>query len=115
VRAAPAQVAVQGGPDLLIGWIGVAPEQAGRRDDHAGQAVAALGTLSRDERPRDRMRLVRASQPFDRDDFLALHGPQRRVARVGGQAVHQHQARPAQAKPAAEPGPFQAEVIPQDV
>ena len=39
MRAAPAQVAVQGGPDLFIGGIGIAPEQA----DRLREALTAAG------------------------------------------------------------------------
>ena len=47
-------------------------EQCLRPDDHAGNAVAALGGLLVDERLLDRVQMLGVAEPFDGDDGTAL-------------------------------------------
>src|SRR5687768_17056009 len=49
MRAAAAQIAVELGANLLLGWLLVALEQCNRSHDHAAGAVTALRHLLLDE------------------------------------------------------------------
>src|SRR6266536_3178359 len=60
IAGAPAQVALQGGPDLCLRGRGVLRQQRDRRHDHARGAESALQPVLSPERTLNRMHLVRA-------------------------------------------------------
>ena len=115
VRAAPAQVAVQRGAYLALARIIVGGQQRSGADHHAGDAVTALCGLPVDDRPRDGMRPLGCAQSLYRRYVPVRNRPHRRVARIGGLAVDQHEARAAQAETTTETGALQPEMIPQHV
>ena len=114
MRPAAAQIAVQSLPHLLLSRGGTVAQQADRGHHHAGGAVAALGGLLIDERLLDRMEPAAARHPLHGDD-RAVHGRHRQVAGRAGATPDEHEARPAQPRPAAEPRPGQAQVMAEHV
>jgi hypothetical protein len=115
VRPAAAQIAVQRLPYLLFGRGGTVGQQTGRGHHHAGAAVTALGRLLVDERLLDRMQpAVTIRQPLHGGD-RAVDARHRQVAGGTGAAVDEHEARPAQPQPAAEPRAGQAQVMTEHV
>src|ERR1700677_3970772 len=99
VARAAAQVPGQGVADLLVGRIGMLPQERGRRDDEAGGAEAALqrvvlaeGGLHGRELARSRRRAARVDA-LDRGDLAAvrLHGEDQ----AGADGLAAGQARPA--------------------
>ena len=114
MHPAAAQIAVQSLPHLLLGRGGMLAQQAGRGYHHAGGAITALDGLLVDERLLDRMKPIAGLQPLHGDD-RAVHGRHRQVAGRAGAVPDQHEARPAQSRPAAESRPGQAQVLAEHV
>src|SRR5690349_17532968 len=98
VRAAPAQVAVQRGTDLVLAGIVVDGQQPGGADHHAGDAVSALRSLPVDDRLRGRVRPPGYAQSLNRRYVPILNRPHWRVTGIGRAAVDEHEASTAQAK-----------------
>ncbi len=69
VSATAAEIAVHGGIDLLVGWLGSALQQGRGGHDLAGLAVAALGDIHVNPGLLERMRVV-GREAFDGGDFL---------------------------------------------
>src|SRR5690606_15175628 len=80
-----------------------------------GQAVPALPRLLGQERALQRVGSAALAEPFDRHHRPAVDRPQRKVARRGGVAVDEHEARAAQPRAASEARALQPKVIAQDV
>src|SRR5512140_1613951 len=72
VPGAAAQVAAQRFADLGPRRTRIAIEERDRRDQHAGRAEAALDGAFVDERLLERVQLLAAGQPFDRDHVAAV-------------------------------------------
>ncbi len=106
MRAAAAQVAVEGLPHLGIGGLRIAVEQRLGAHDDPGDAVAALRGLLLDERVLQGMQPPGGAQALDGDDRLAHHGGNRNVARLDRRALDQHGAGPALAGPQPKRAPF---------
>jgi hypothetical protein len=114
VGAAPAQVAVQGLPDVFARRGGVLLQQVHRGHHHARGAVAALSGLLVEEGLLDRMQAAAGRQPLDGRD-RAVRARDRQVAGGPGAPVDQHEARPAQAQPATEARPGEAQVMAENI
>jgi hypothetical protein len=92
VSGAPAEIAFQAFPDLLVARVGIAAQQIDRRENHSWRAVATLQGVAFMEGLLDRMPLAVAREPLDRCD--------RGTVRLGGEdratfhacAIKQHGA-----------------------
>src|SRR6185503_4175763 len=99
VRAAAAEVAVEGDADLGFTGVRVFRKQSGGGHDDAAHAIAALRRLVALERLLHR---VLAAEALDGGDLLAGDERHRQFARRHGAAVDQHEAGSALAAAAAE-------------
>ena len=115
VRAAAADVAVEGLLDLRLGRARVLLQERDRLHHHAVDAVAALGRLLVDERLDDRVRVLLRAEPLERRDLLPGHGRDGHDAGADRLPVHVHGAGPALREPAAEARAVQVELVAQDV
>src|SRR4051794_4736715 len=81
IVAAAAQMSVHRLEDLAIGWIGMMPQQANRRHDHARRAVSALKLPLGDKRLLHRVQRLAICQALDGGDRFAISVlPRRRAA-----------------------------------
>ena len=88
--------------DLLVGRVRIPVEQRLRPDDHAGNAVAALGGLLDDEGLRDRMEMPGSPSPSSVTTARTPERASTALAQVGSHlAVDQNLARDALLEPAA--------------
>src|SRR5437763_669547 len=117
VRAAAAEVAVQGGCNLRVARVLLAPEERDGRDDDAVDAIAALDRLLVDERLLDRMQSsgVGPADPFDGRDVVTGCRPQRRIARRHGIPVEENVARATLAGAAAESRSLELQVVAKNI
>src|SRR5258707_373162 len=115
MRTATAKVAVERGPHVFAGGIGVSHQKRGGAHQDAGNAIAALQRLLGDKRPLQRMWLLLASQPFDGRDVLVRDRRQRRVARGHGVVADNDVAGAAFIGPTAEMRAGDAELPAQDI
>ena len=76
VRAAAADVAIHHALDVLVGRVGVVPQQADRRHHHARRAVAALERLGFEESFLHRMQALALGNRLNGCDPLARNGAQ---------------------------------------
>src|ERR1700757_119210 len=104
VAGAPAQVAFQAGPDLLLGGVRVLLEKRHDGHTHARRAEAALQAVLGVERALHRVHLAVRGQALQRGDLVpaGLGGEHR--AGLHGLAVEQHCAGPAGSGVAADVG-----------
>src|SRR3990170_8349197 len=102
VPGAPAEVALDGVPDLVIGRIGVALEQVDRGHDHARRAEPALEAVLLPECVLHRMELIAGGDAFDGPDAGAIRLDGEHRARLDRSAVHLDRARPALARVAPD-------------
>src|SRR3954453_7529480 len=72
VARAPAVVALDRVPDLLVGWVGVPREKVGRDHDHSGGAEAALEPVLPPERGLQRVQLLAVPESLDCCDAFAI-------------------------------------------
>ena len=114
MRPTAAEVAGERFANLLFRRLGVLIEQCLGAHDHAVGAVAALGCLLLDERPLDRMRILRRAEPLERRDARLRCSGHRCDARAYRPAIHDHGACTTLGSSAAELRPVQAEVIAQN-
>src|ERR1700730_4244739 len=112
---AAAQIAGKCQPDLGLAWLLVAVEQRFGQHDHAGDAVAALHRLLRDEGGLQRVRPLDGTEAFERGDLQLPERADRRDAGAHWGTVDEHHAGAALAKPAAELGGVEAKIIAQHV
>src|SRR6202040_3382036 len=89
---AAAQIAGKSQPDLGLAWLRVAVEQRFGQHDHAGDAVAALHRLLRDERGLQRVRPLDGTEAFERGDLQLPERADRRDAGAHWGAVDEHHA-----------------------
>src|SRR5258708_35133630 len=115
MRTATAKVAVERGPHVFAGGIGVSHQKRGGAHQDAGNAIAALQRLLGDKRALQRMWLLLASQPFDGRDVLVRDRRQRRVARGHGVVADNDVAGAAFIGPTAEMRAGDAELPAQDI
>src|SRR5215470_5812754 len=108
---AAAQIAGESQPDLGLARLLFAVEQRFGQHDHAGDAVAALRRLLRDESGLQGMRLFDGTEAFERGDFRLPEHTNWRDAGAHRRAVDEHRAGAALAKPAAELGCIEAKII----
>src|SRR5262245_42085131 len=73
VAGAAAEVPVHGGPDLLVGRVGVLVQQRTGGHDVAGGAEPALETGLREEGLLDRVELLPAGETLDRAHLATVH------------------------------------------
>ena len=113
--AAAAEIRLHLGADLLVGRLGISPQQRLRPHHHAGDAVAALRRLLFHESALDRRRRLDGAETLQRRHLLALQQQQRRDAGKHGLAVHHHRAGAALTEPAAEFGGVELEILAQHI
>src|ERR1700730_11335557 len=112
---ATAQIAGKSQPDLGLTRLMDAVEQRFGTHDHAGDAVAALRRLLRHESGLQRVRPLERTEAFERGDLRLPERADRRDAGAQRGAVDEHRAGAALAKPAAELGGIEAEIIAQHI
>src|SRR5712691_13051033 len=108
ITRAPAEVALELVPDLLLARVRIALEHLVDRHDHAGRAEAALEPVLLPEPLLDRVELAVLRQPFDRHDVGAVRLDGEEIAGLDGLAVHEDRARPALAGVTADVRPGEA-------
>src|SRR5438093_724755 len=115
IAGAAAEVARGRFRDLLPRGPPALPQQRGRREQEAGDAVAALGRAQLGEGLLQRMQRGPVGKAFDGRDLatLAFHG--QGEAREDRPAVHEDGAGAALPQLAAVLGPGQAELLAQDL
>src|SRR5262249_59884664 len=72
VSRAPAEIAREPDPDLLLGGIGVAPQERGRRHEHPRRTEPALHAALEKEGALQRADLLVAGETLDRRDVAAF-------------------------------------------
>src|SRR4051812_17065493 len=102
VTGAPAQVAFEPVPDLVLARIRRAATQVGRTHDHPRCAEPALQAMVLLERGLHRVQLAAGGEPLDRGDLGALGLDREHGARLDGLAVNVDGARAALAGVAAD-------------
>src|SRR5262245_1356194 len=95
MRAAAADIALQGLLDFSLGRMGILPEQRHAAQDHARGAVGTLECFSIEKSLLNRMQAALSFEAFDRDDGSSGGGGNRRDARAPRLAIEQNRARPA--------------------
>src|ERR1700722_523813 len=115
MRAAAADIAVQGSFDIGDRWVRIFVEQRLGAHYHAIHAVAALRRLLFDESSLNRVRMRDVSQSFQRGDAFIFRRRNRKHAGPHRVALHEHRARPALPQAAAKSRPVQRQVVAQDV
>src|SRR5579862_9475879 len=115
MAAAAADVVVERRGDFSARRGPVPIEQGLRRDEDAGEAIAALPGLLVEKGLLQRVRMFRGAQPLDRQNRLPRNGRQRLAAGFLRVAVYEHHARAALFGAAAEPRPGEAEMVAQHV
>src|SRR5690606_13870908 len=115
VPGAPAEVALQALPDLVLGGVGVLPDQIDRRHDHSGSAVAALQRVLLVEGPLHGVPVPVARQALDRHDLAAVGLDGEHRAALDALAVHEDRAGAAVAGVAADRRAGLPEVIPEEM
>ncbi len=115
VAGAPAQVASDRLPDLVLGRLGVVGEERLGGHDHARRAVAALRREAVGERLLDRVERAVAGQPLDRRDLRADRLHREHEARVDDGPVEVHGARRALALVAGAFRAGELEIVTQNV
>src|SRR5690242_11617129 len=115
MRAASAEVAVEGRFDLVARWRGILPQQRRRAHQNAGDAVAALHRLLGNESPLQRVWVVGIAEALQRGDVLVHSGPQRRVAGSHCTITDDDVAGAALARATAEMRSGQTAFAPQNV
>ena len=113
--ATAAKMMFQCGADFRFVGMRRAVEQCGGGDDHAVQAIAALGGLHLDEGALHRVRVCLAAEPFQRDDRPALDGLHADGAGAHRTATHQYGTGAAFAETAAEFRAIEAKIVAQDI
>src|ERR1700731_3984756 len=98
---AAAQIAGKSQPDLGLARLLDAVEQRFGQHDHAGDAVAALHRLLRDERGLQRVRPLDGTEAFERGDLRLPERADWRDAGAHCRPADQHRAGAALATPAA--------------
>jgi len=114
VSGAPAQVALEPFPDLLVARVGVAAQQVSRGHDHPWGAVAALERVLGVERLLQRVPLP-VGHALDRGDRRAVGLHREDGAAFHRFAVQVDRARAAVGRVASDGGTDQAEPVPQVV
>jgi hypothetical protein len=114
VRAAAADVAVQGTGDRHVGGLGIAFEQGCGREHHARGAVPALKGALCEECLLDRVQRTVRGQALDRDQRPARNGIERRDARADRDPVGQDRACATLPLAAGRLGAGEAEFVAQD-
>src|SRR5215813_821188 len=102
MRATAAEIILQLGFDLLLGWVRVAPQQRGGLHDHAVDAVPALYRLLLDEGLLYRMRMAVGAEALERDDVAGVDRGERYDARPHRLAIHENRAGSALTQAAAK-------------
>src|SRR3989475_9629561 len=115
VRAAAAEILVEGGPYLRFRWAWVVLQKRCGAHGNAAHAEAALRRLLLDERLLHRVQLAVAAQTLHGCNLLIKHEGKRKITGGHGAAVDQHEAGAAQAAAAAEAAADQPEVVAQHV
>ncbi len=115
MRAAAADIVVEGQRDLAARRRRVAVEERLGGDEDAGQAIAALARLLVEKGLLQRMRPLRGAEPLDRQHSLADDGRDGLTAGFHRLAVDQHHAGAALLETAAEFRADEAEMVAQDV
>ena len=93
MRSTAAQIAVESGSDLFVGWMWILPEQLGSLNHHPVDAKTALGSLLLDKGTLDRMQFAINAQPFQgRDGGTSAFG-NRQVAGWCRLRAKQHHTR----------------------
>src|SRR5260221_14398707 len=113
--AAAAQIAGKSQPDLGLTWLLDAVEQRFGQTDPAGDAVADLHRLLRDERGLQWVRPLDGTEAFERGDLRLPERADWRDAGAHWGAVDEHHAGAALTKPAAELGGVEAKIIAQHI
>ena len=90
-------------------------DEAHRREDHAGRAVAALERVVVVEGLLNRMELAVRRKSFDRRDLHPVGLDSEHRARLHRLAVHEHGARPARGRVAAHVRPGEPESLAEHV
>ena len=114
VRPATADVVLEPGPDRLVIGFGRGCEEADRRQDHPGRAVAALEGAFLEERPLDRVELAGWREALDGQDLVPLGRRQPRSAAPDRPPVDEDSTGPADALAAAGLRPGDVELVAQD-
>ena len=115
VSPAPADVAVQGRPYLVVGRVGVALEERDRGHHHPRRAVGTLESRIRNERLLDRVQDASDGKTLDGRHRPAGNLVQPGHARTSHGTVHQDRAGAASSLPTAVLRAGQAELLAQNV
>jgi len=94
VRSTPADIAFQGGLDLLVGRRRILSQQSYARQNHAWRAIAALHRIAIDKALLNRVQAVTICQSFDRCNLMSVSFPAGDSAGVARCAVQKHGAGP---------------------
>src|SRR5439155_4611503 len=114
MRAAAADIVVERYGDLASRRRRITVEQGLRRDQDAGNAIAALPGLLVEKGLLQRVRPLRRAEPLNRQNAPAGDRGQRLAAGFRGFAVDQHHAGAALLEAAAELAADEAEMVAQD-
>ena len=113
VAGAPAEVALEPEPDLLLGRVRVLLEQVDALHDHPRRAEPALQAVALAEGLLHGVQLTVLREPLDGGDLAAVGLDGEHVARLHAGAVEVHGARAAVAGVAADDGAGLAELLAQ--
>src|SRR5262245_19750465 len=110
IGAAATDGARERGVDVGVAWARVVAEEGGRREDHPGLAVAALGHVFLEPGALEGMAEVRR-QALDRDDGMGPDLRDGELARADGASIQMNGARSADAGAASELGAGEGQVV----
>src|SRR5262249_24416988 len=111
VAGTAAEIALEPVADLVVRRARMLLQEAGRRHDHSGRAVAALQRMVLLERALHWVRLAVRGKPLDRRDLVPVGLDRENVARLHRLSVEIHGAGAARGRVAPDIGACETELL----